>query len=451
MKYVAVGDLKNNPDYAWLKIIGPDTAGMTGLEGASYDPINSAGETVKENMIVVLRGSIADMEFYLNRLERVSELTRQYNSEGYGIPQYMRIQYESGEYWYSKLISFELFNEKHSLSYLAKGSVGIRIEIERENYWTGDAVGLPLSNGNGANITTGLTIFNHDDGGAGHDNFVYINALDLNTDLPAPLKIEVLNNYATGSLKDLIIGSNQFNANESALQNLVMEMETGTGGTPTADPNCSNGQYNAITWTATTWTTLWYKALSATDLGKYRGRTVIPVLRLQAAHGITPLYLKLRMVKGSTIIADYKESWSKPGYGFVIFPPVKLPPAETAYELYPYAYTIQILGLQAGATATINADYLQFIPTESIGQYLAVENLIQNDRIIDDAFSKVVYTRTAGNQEIVTHQAITKGHYLKPGMYGAYVYFFHSDNNDLATIARTLSIKIYYRPRKRIV
>ena len=77
MKYVAVGDLKNNPDYAWLKIIGPDTAGMTGLEGARYDPINSAGETVKENMIVVLRGSISDMEFYLNRLERVSELTRQ--------------------------------------------------------------------------------------------------------------------------------------------------------------------------------------------------------------------------------------------------------------------------------------------------------------------------------------------------------------------------------------
>lgn len=451
MKYVAVGDLVNNPDYAWLKIIGPDTGGIDGLEGARYDPINSPGETARENMLVVLRGEIADIEFYLNRLERVSDLTRQYNREGYGIPQFIRIQFESGEYWYSKLLSFELFNERNSLSYLAKGSLGIRIELERENFWTGDAVGLPLSNGNGTLVTTGLSVLNHNDSSAGQDNFVYIDCLNLGTDLPAPLRIEVKNSFATGTMKDLIIGSNQHNANEGPLDNLVMEMESGTGGTPTADATCSGGQYNVITWTATSWTTLWSKALTASDLGDYRGRTVIPVLRLQTAHALTPIYLKIRLVKGSTIISEYQEVWSKPGYGYCVFTPIRIPPRETSYTLYPFGYTLEIQGLQTGATATINADYLEFIPTDSIGQYLAVENLAQNDTLIDDAFAGLNYTRTSGNVELSTHQAISKGHYLKPGLYGTYFYFFHSDNNNLAAIDRTLSVKVFYRPRKRIV
>lgn len=451
MKYVAVGDLRNNPDYAWLKIIGPDTAGMTGLEGASYDPINSAGETVKEEMLIVLRGTITEIEAYLFLLEKVSELTRQYNFEGYGIPQYIRIQYESGEYWYSKLISFELFNEKSSLSYLAKGSVGIRVELERENFWSGEEEAIPISNGNGANVTTGLTVLNHNDSTYGDDNFAYINALNFPTDLPAPLRIEVKNTFGTGTMKDLIIGSNQYNANEGPLDGLVMEMEAGTGGTPAADANCSGGQYNSLTWSVTTWASLWTKAMVASELSDYRGRIVIPVLRLRAAHGLASIYLKLRLLRGTTVIAEYKDSWSKPGYGYIIFQPIKLPPNEMAYELYPVPYTVEVMGLQAGASATIQADYLAFIPTESIGQYLAVENLAVNDRLIDDAFAQVVYTATAGNQEMITHKAISNGHYLKPGMYGAYVYFFHSDNNDLAQIDRTLSIKIWGRPRKRIV
>ena len=451
MKYVAVGDLKNNPDYAWLKIIGPDTGGYDGLEGASYEPTDGPGETVKEEMLIVLRGTIAEIEAYLFLLEKVSELTRQYNLEGYGIPQYIRIQYESGEYWYSKLLSFELINGEKSLSYIAKGSLGIKIELERENFWTGEEEIIPISNGNGANVTTGLTVLNHNDSTAGHDNFVYINALNYPTDLPAALRIEVKNNFGTGTMKDLIIGSNQYNANEGPLDGLVMEMESGTGGTPTADGGCSGGQYNSITWAVTTWASLWYKAMVASELGDYRGRVVIPVLRLRAAHGTPSIYLKLRLLRGTTLIADYKESWSKPGYGFVIFQPIKLPPNEMAYSLYPVPYTVELMGLQSGASATIQADYLEFIPTESIGQYLAVENLAQYDRLIYDAFAQVVYTATAGNQEMITHKAISNGHYLRPGMYGAYVYFFHSDNNDQATIDRTLSIKIWGRPRKRIV
>jgi hypothetical protein len=54
---------------------------------------------------------------------------------------------------------------------------------------SGTPAELSLTNGNGTDVTGGLLVYNHDDGGSGHDNWVEIDGDDISGDYPAKVKL----------------------------------------------------------------------------------------------------------------------------------------------------------------------------------------------------------------------------------------------------------------------
>ena len=53
----------------------------------------------------------------------------------------------------------------------------------------GTPIELSLTNGNGADVTGGLRVYNHDDATVGHDNWVEINGANISGDYPAKVKL----------------------------------------------------------------------------------------------------------------------------------------------------------------------------------------------------------------------------------------------------------------------
>lgn len=54
---------------------------------------------------------------------------------------------------------------------------------------SGTPAELSLTNGNGTDVTGGLRVYNHDDAGSGHDNWVEIDGADVSGDYPAKVKL----------------------------------------------------------------------------------------------------------------------------------------------------------------------------------------------------------------------------------------------------------------------
>ena len=71
----------------------------------------------------------------------------------------------------------------------------VTIVIEHEPYWDShNEYAVPLTNGNGSRVTSGLTVLNHDDAGAGppvNDNWVQIDAADIVGDMPGRTRLEI--------------------------------------------------------------------------------------------------------------------------------------------------------------------------------------------------------------------------------------------------------------------
>ena len=191
---LAIGDLRHNPEYAWLNLAGASLP--QGLIGAVYDPRTGDGRTVEERITLVLKGTPAQIAAVMLRLEEKVALANRYTSEGVGVAHYLRVSYEpDASCYYARVLHARLEPKPNSLAYTSGGSLGVDLVFTREDHFDGEQVALPLSNRNGTRVTTGLAVSNHAD--SGHDNFVSIAADDLLTELPAPLRLEITNTTAS--------------------------------------------------------------------------------------------------------------------------------------------------------------------------------------------------------------------------------------------------------------
>ena len=72
------------------------------------------------------------------------------------------------------------------------------LHYTRPNYFDGDQVELPLTGRAGSDVTGGIAIKNHTDADAADGSTVLIKAADAVSDLPAPLRLELLNTMGAG-------------------------------------------------------------------------------------------------------------------------------------------------------------------------------------------------------------------------------------------------------------
>ena len=439
MTSLAIGRLDMPVDYAWLKLSG--TSSLPGLISAEYDFQPSDEETTKETITIRLRGSIVQLRLWLDQLENYQRL----------VPEvFLRIWKDDLEgYSYARLRQLNLQTQSGHLASFEKGSLEIKLIIERDSLFFGEEFPLPLSNGSGSRQISGLTLFNHDDEGLGHDNWFRFDAHELALKSPILARFQIENNFAGLALADFWLGGLAYEAGE-ALPKLSFEAEDGGFGTAIGNSSASGGKYAQLRWSGNDW-----QALGSWNLGPMlvtliNGGTVLPILRFFNPPASSALQFRLVVLQQGKVVFEGAPSQFVPGKGFAILDPLRLPLGEL--PLRSYALHHQIL-LQAKKSDlgehVLEWDDILLLPQNSFLGFHALSGLSNGQKLTVDEMSGKFWS-LADSLEFKSHNRIGSGFTLDAKLPQIF-YCFQSDPEGKAPIERTVSVRAWGRKLWRLL
>ena len=359
----------------------------------------------------------------------------------------------SNDAWMTKLLGGEVsYNSNLGRNWKHKAVVAIVI-IERKPYWDAkNEIQVPLTNGNGTDNITGLTIYNHDDAGVSpaHDNWVSIAAADVLGDLQGPTRLEVVNTYAPRELYNLWIGHNFTDPDNFSH---ILEGESSTTGTEKDDDDSSNAHYMQVALASGAEDDLFTWTLTDTFLDACQGQYYKFLARFP---GVAPTSVKFRIKllynsytiwQTGQVIMDTSRAIQIRDLFTIRLPPWLLG-SNNLKEL-----TMVMTGQQiTGAPVNVDLDFLQITPLDGWRQLeCAGYGVFQNERMIDDGVNEVAYIDNgAGDNKAGILVGYGNPIALYPGKkQRLYFLMHHADLTEPAEIARTASIKLFYHPRRK--
>jgi hypothetical protein len=198
--------------------------------------MRSAGEAkLEETAVISLRGSLLELQAVTDRLEALR------SSAARRPDLCLRVWSEARQsYLYSPLKAFNWQVLPVHPRSAEGGSFRLELNWERENFFYGDELPVPLSNTSGSGLVSGITLYNHDDAAIGHDNWFDVNLQAIGNLWPLPLRVEVKTPTSGEPLADFWLGSMCL-PDSGVLPNLVFEAESGLGGTVLTDASAIFG------------------------------------------------------------------------------------------------------------------------------------------------------------------------------------------------------------------
>lgn len=322
------------------------------------------------------------------------------------------------------------------------------LAITRAAWWEGPETQIPLTNANGTANTSGLTVYNHDDTGTGHDNYVQAAAADVGGVLPGPVKVELKNtSSAAVDYTNVYLANNALAGGATLAHMLEGESRVSGYGTIVADATSSGGNYNERSFTSSGYADMQF-SLSATRLQKTAGRwfrllsrfyflsvgaTVQPIL-LDSATG-APLW------RGATY-----QQVSPTNFPLIDLGAVPLPPAGYATNWDALRLALRFSTTLAG-TSVADLDFVQLTPTDALRHLrLFGYPIANNDSIIDDAIAGLTYISRAGG---LAPLAAPRGEPLLvfPGV-DQRIYILCDEDDQTMNIDRTFAVRLWHRPRR---
>lgn len=430
----------------WQKDLN-DFTNVTLLNGYYPEAATDQDNPVTETINLLVRGSTHDeMVDNVREINLLLDYARK-NTSG---PQGAWLEFamdENQEVWRARLYDGAMnFNGKLLHQWREK-KVVISLVIERSPDWLGPEAQLALTNANGTDNTSGLVIWNHDDSGSGHDNFVSINGDDVEGDLPAPCRIEITNTYNSAThAYTYYIGHNW----QSDPLNLATVLEGENADHPTTGNSnssaMSGGAYKTLALPATDgYMARW--DLAAATLAKCKGN----YFRLMAVFGSSPpggtwLRAKLSFPAGTPLTVVYEspavllsDSAILQEIGVIQLPPWL--PGETGLA----DISLALYGYNA-AEGNLLLDYIQLFALDGYRKLVpAGYGLPYTTTLVDDQISGSLYQMSG------TAKA---GYYigtgeirLQPGQ-DQRLHILCTSATQAAPIERTATVKVYYRPRR---
>lgn len=324
------------------------------------------------------------------------------------------------------------------------------LTITRRPWWERARVELQLDNGSaGGPATGGVTVYNHDDSGVGHDNWVAIAAAQVTGAIPAPVELQITNTHnVSPRTYNLHIAHNVLS--DPANLTHILEAEnasTITSGVTTPVATSSNGNYVATTVGSGAESRYFQWTLSTALLNACAGNRFRVLARFA---GTAPTGLKARL----KVLFELTTLWEGPqfllnaGSGEFLqdLGVVRLPPAlvgtGNVYPLY-----LDLYYEKAGG-GTVNLDFLALLPLDG---YRKLEplgyGLGYNARIVDDMIESYVYTDGWATSGKTPHYVgFGDPILLWPGR-DQRLYFYADKNTSGTDIDQTFSVRAYLRPR----
>ena len=279
-------------------------------------------------------------------------------------------------------------------------------------------------------------------------NYVSIAAADVVGDLPAPPRLEIKNNYNSTTRAANVFVAHNVDSNPGTLAH-ILEAENATGGTTTINKDSSGGYDKALSWEVTTETELLDWTISTDVLNACAGNFFRLLIRLASNLAYSDLWLKVKIKMELTVIWESEWILAPNGYSLFELATAQLPAyLAGAGDIYP-AHLLLFGRRNAAGTHTLNVDYMQLSPLDGWRKLQPQGyNLGYLARLMDDMIDDYLYTDS----------------WDTPGKFGNYytastplalipnklqrLYFLHDVDVGGSAIARTLGVKVFYRPRR---
>lgn len=388
--------------------------------------------------------STSAMQTAMQTLGRLLDTMRRRRYIGVGPRVYLQWQPDGDSTtWRSELLDARIEYQDDTLSAWGQAKSPASLSIERVPYWEGALTQLPLTNANGTGNTSGLTVWNHDDSGTGHDNYVQIAAADVAGTIAAPVKLELTN--ATGSSQTyeaIYMATNAF----SDPANLTHSLEAESIVVSTyydsigSNADSSNGQYVVKSISGT------YRQffdLSAALLADTMGHDFHLLARFRNAG---TMYVRPSIWDASGAVqlrAGDETEFTITTNQLVDLGVLPFPPGG-----YGTAYGAQRLSLYYRPTGTISVQLDSFLlfPAIAFRRLTPIGSVANGAKITDDPIEDRAYL-TASSVDTPAVVRRSSPVMVWPNTLQR-IYFAWGISAHTAPIDQTFTVKAWYRPRK---
>jgi hypothetical protein len=327
-----------------------------------------------------------------------------------------------------------------------------RVHWERSNWWDAPEVQIPLTNLHGTADTSGLAIYNNANSGTA--NYVDIAGTAVLGDLPGPTRLELTNSYNSGTaLAQIWIGQNVFNpttfdhwveGEDASYGGTVVGADYYSGGSVIQTGQISDTEQPIFKWDLTT-------AISSACGGRVY-RLIFRSSPFQTSWNV--FRYRLKIAYGAQVV--WQTDLVQPENHAMIIQPlftVRLPP------WLPGQSGLDGLTLELWAIETIEAhgnlyvDFFQLTPTDGYREIRrATYNVPYETRVIDDGIQDLLYIDDgAGAAKAGILSGYGAAIKLWPGRDQRLYFLMSGSIAATAELDRTLSAKLYHRPRRRTI
>lgn len=398
-------------------------------------------------------GMMSSVQDAIQALEYLMVQAEEYQYSKANYPIYLEFQPDgASSVWRSEILSGRLELESNAMSRWASGKACRgELIITRRWFWEGAEVELALAREDAAKATGGVTIYNHNDAGAGHGHWIEIAGADVTGSIPAPIRLEITNSLnAVTEDYDFFIGQGIFGGKESGIiYVLEVESDTPPGAGDTADAAYSGGYYHT---SALTGTSASKRSWLLGNLYYFNGRFYRFLLRgLSSNAGV---YAHIRIYLGAVLIWQGQEYELAAGYTLHDLGVMQLPPWLPEFTLHGGLDAHLYMRDATGATANIDLDCVFVMPADNFRVLRNMGTGLEYTTIvIDDGITDVLYVDPVAPGTRYTGQMV--GYGSRPRVWpGITTRIYILSTGGTATtmdIARTKTVKAYYRPRRLTV
>jgi hypothetical protein len=417
-----------------------------GRSGWYCNPGADEDRTTDESLQLELMGGITTIRANVKLINNALRQAYAYSQGKQGEPVYLEVKIEDADDWNRALLMGGMLNEFDLDRALFSGRMDAVLSYERENGFEGAEAQIPLSNTNAANNTSGLTVYNANDayGTAPNKRYNWVNVpgASLAGDLPGSARVEITNTGAV-EVGDIWLSQNVY-SNPLTFPH-ILEGETSTLGVleTGAYSTHSGAQGRQINWSGTSLTKCFAWPLSTALLNAARGSN----MRVMIKWNTPPSEAFAQLT-----ISDVDVLWTSPlellpAWDLAELATVRLPPyLIRAGDLYPLTLNLYLRST-AAPTNACTVDFIQFSPVDGFRHYRHwSDDLPAAASLVDDAITDELYVQHPSGK---AGSFIGYGEPLRlwPGRDQRLI-FLAMSSSGICEVTRTLSIKLFYRPRR---
>jgi len=425
-----------------------------------YSPTIGRGETVLDEVVLYLTGTATNIQTSIRSIGRALELAERRYDTGRGDRVYFKVQVDGTDALYrSEIVRESPYKSAGELRLPNRESLGIEwtgkglrctLLLTRVNHFEADAEAeLALTNPGGSG-TGGQTVYNFYDTGLGAiQDYVTIAAAAIGGDMPAACRIEMTNSDAGDALETVWIGQNVLS--DPANLTYYLEISASDTGANVGDATCSAGfkrSYDITTTEAkvTGWT------LASANLVDFNGGYFKAMIRFSSGADVTEVKWRIKVLYSGTVIYEGGQVQFDDTYTAIArvvreLDTVQLPPYVPENSA-PTDLTFELWGQSAsGSTETILIDCIVLLALDGYRRLRSLEGIVQNAILKDDSITGTYYQEVSAKQvrDIATNGSQIM---LWPNEINRLYFKLHSITANTGEVDRTISVRIYYRPRR---